>query len=134
MLSAFLEQYSICSVSIYFENVGILFRTASISRVLHLIRLLFYAFVINKLEYATIVVQTLYYRVYNLMVDWIHRKFIEYLAFKVDGKYPRHYIQHGTESFISVNEHTFKFVCPLFFILLLNPKFKLVLKFWSQLF
>ena len=76
---------SVCSTAS--RSLGFVMRTSRLFTDTRVLRSLYSAFVLSKLDYAAVVWYPLY-MCQKIPIDRIHRKFLKFLSFKLDGMYP----------------------------------------------
>lgn len=69
------------------KMLGFIMRVSKYFNDIDLLKTLYYAYVLSKLEYASIVWYPIY-ACHHGSLERIHRKFLKYLSFKLDGVYP----------------------------------------------
>ncbi|KAJ3649997.1 hypothetical protein Zmor_021710 [Zophobas morio] len=82
------------------KSLGFIMRVSKYFRNVNLIKILFYAFVLSKLEYASLI----WYPIYitqHMVLDRILKKFLKFLSFKCDGTYP----ERGTDMSLLLQRH-----------------------------
>lgn len=70
-----------------FRSLGFIIRNSRDFSNIHTLKLLFYAFVRSKIEYAS-VVWSPYYQSHVNRLERVQRRFLKYLSFKLDARYP----------------------------------------------
>ncbi|KAJ3656334.1 hypothetical protein Zmor_015418 [Zophobas morio] len=69
------------------KSLGFVMRTSKFFNNIDVIKSLFFAYVLSKLEYAALI----WYPIHmcqHMLLDKVHRKFLKFLSFKIDGNYP----------------------------------------------
>ena len=84
------------------QMLGLIFRLSADFHNIDVIKVLYFAFVISRLEYASLIWYP-YYSCQKLLVDRVHRRFLKFLSFKMDGQYP----QRGTCQDELLRRHNF---------------------------
>lgn len=75
------------------KTLGFILRSSKYFKNINLLRVLFFSFVISKLEYASSVWSP-HYIYLKLAVEKIQRRFLKFLSFKLDGTYPQRNIDY----------------------------------------
>ncbi|KAJ3640833.1 hypothetical protein Zmor_027371 [Zophobas morio] len=89
-----------CVSSSASKSLGFIMRVSKYFNDIDLLKSLFFSFVMSKLEYASII----WYPIYlcqHMPLDRIHRKFLKYLSYKLDGFYP----SRGCDMVILLQRH-----------------------------
>ena len=76
---------NVCSSSL--KSLGFVMRISKYFSDISLIKKLYYAYVLSKVEYACLIWCPIYAS-HAIALDKIHRRFLKFLSFKVDGIYP----------------------------------------------
>lgn len=70
-----------------FKSLGFVMRMGKYFSDVALLKNLYYAFVLSKIEYACLIWFPIYIS-HSILLDSIHRRFLKFLSFKLDGTYP----------------------------------------------
>ncbi|XP_063924562.1 uncharacterized protein LOC135138515 [Zophobas morio] len=116
---SFVEHISNISTSAS-KMLGFIFRVSKTFQDPLLLKSLYFAYVVSKMEYASVVWYP-YYVIHNLAVEKVQRRFLKYLSYKIDGFYPQRNIDYNyllqKHGFVSLKnrreEHSARFISRL---------------------
>ncbi|XP_063924610.1 uncharacterized protein LOC135138559 [Zophobas morio] len=116
---SFVEHISNISTSAS-KMLGFIFRVSKTFQDPLLLKSLYFAYVVSKMEYASVVWYP-YYVIHNLAVEKVQRRFLKYLSYKIDGFYPQRNIDYNyllqKHGFVSLKnrreEHSARFISKL---------------------